>query len=138
MKLSMIFFPAFALGVNFGRRSDQEDARINFLDGAIQELSEMIDLVDAGFHFDDAAFDAYDADEHILARSSRDLLGYNRNINHAHQLATRNRVNEPVPGLGARMDFMRRQGRLTKAEYLRVMAEMRLRMRMNALKILGY
>ena len=138
MKLSMIFFPALAFGANFGRRSDQEIAGMDYLDATIQELSNMIDLEEAGFDFDDAAFDAYDADEHILARSSRDLLGYNRNINHAHQLATRNRINEPVPGLGARMDFMRRQGRLTKAEYLRVMAEMRLRMRMNALKILGY
>ena len=135
MKLSMIFFPAFALGVNFGRRSDQEFARINFLDGAIQELSDMINLVDAGFDFDDASFDT---DEHILARSSRDLLGYNRNINHAHQLATRNRVNEPVPGLGARMDYMRRKGRLTKAEYFRVMAQIKIRMRMNALRKLGY
>ena len=135
MKLSMIFFPAFALGVNFGRRSGQEVARINFLDAAIQELSG---LVDAGFDFDDAAFDAYNADEQELARSSRDLLGYNRNINHAHQLATRNRVNQPVPGLGARMDYMRRKGRLTKAEYLRVMAQIKIRMRMNALRKLGY
>ena len=138
MKLSMIFFPALAFGANFGRRSDQEIAGMDYLDATIQELSNMIDLEEAGFDFDDAAFDVYNADEQELARSSRDLLGYNRNINHAHQLATRNRVNEPVPGLGARMDFMRRQGRLTKAEYLRVMAEMRLRMRMNALKILGY
>ena len=138
MKFSMIFFPAFALGVNFGRRSDQEVSRINFLDAAIQELKGMIDLVDAGFDFDDADFNAYDADEQKLVRSSRDLLGYNRNINHAHQLATRNRVNKRVPGLEARMDYMRRKGQLTKAEYVRVMAQIRIRMRMNALRILEY
>ena len=138
MKLSLIFFPAFALGVNFSRRSDQEVARINFLDAAIQELTDMIDLVDAGFDFDDADFNAYDADVQELVRSSRDLLGYNRNINHAHQLATRNPVNKRVPGLGARMDYMRRKGQLTKAEYVRVMAQIRIRMRMNALRKLGY
>ena len=142
MKLSMIFFPALAFGANFGRRSDQEIAGMDYLDATIQELSNMIDLEEAGFDFDDAAFDtfeAFDADgEEELARSSRDLLGYNRNMNHAHQLATRNRVNERVPGLGARMDYMRRQGRLTKAEYLRVMAQIKMRMRMNALRKLGY
>ena len=138
MKIAMTLFPTLAFGVNFGRRSNQEVAQINFLDAAIQELSGMIYHVDAGFDFDDAAFDAYNADEQELARSSRDLLGYNRNINHAHQLATRNRVNEPVPGLGARMDYMRRKGRLTKAEYLRVMAQIKIRMRMNALRKLGY
>ena len=138
----MIFFPALAFGANFGRRSDQEIAGMDYLDATIQELSNMIDLEEAGFDFDDAAFDtfeAFDADgEEELARSSRDLLGYNRNMNHAHQLATRNRVNERVPGLGARMDYMRRQGRLTKAEYLRVMAQIKMRMRMNALRKLGY
>ena len=138
----MIFFPALAFGVNFGRRSDQEIAGMDYLDATIQELSNMIDLEEAGFDFDDAAFDtfeAFDADgEEELARSSRDLLGYNRNINHAHQLATRNRVNERVPGLGARMDYMRRQGKLTKTEYLRVMAQIKMRMRMNALRKLGY
>ena len=138
----MIFFPALAFGANFDRRSDQEIAGMDYLDATIQELSNMIDLEEAGFDFDDAAFDtfeAFDADgEEELARSSRDLLGYNRNINHAHQLATRNRVNERVPGLGARMDYMRRQGRLTKAEYLRVMAQIKMRMRMNALRKLGY
>ena len=142
MKISMIFFPALAFGANFGRRSDQEIAGMDYLDATIQELSNMIDLEEAGFDFDDAAFDtfeAFDADgEEELARSSRDLLGYNRNMNHAHQLATRNRVNERVPGLGARMDYMRRQGRLTKAEYLRVMAQIKMRMRMNALRKLGY
>ena len=143
MKLSMIFFPALAFGANFGRRSDQEIAGMDYLDATIQELSNMIDLEEAGFDFDDAAFDTFDAidaDEEFeeLARSSRDLLGYNRNMNHAHQLATRNRVNERVPGLGARMDYMRRQGRLTKAEYLRVMAQIKIRMRMNALRKLGY
>ena len=143
MKLSMIFFPALAFGANFGRRSDQEIAGMDYLDATIQELSNMIDLEEAGFDFDDAAFDTFDAidaDEEFeeLARSSRDLLGYNRNMNHAHQLATRNRVNERVPGLGARMDYMRRQGRLTKAEYLRVMAQIKMRMRMNALRKLGY
>ena len=138
----MIFFPALAFGANFYRRSDQEIAGMDYLDATIQELSNMIDLEEAGFDFDDAAFDtfeAFDADgEEELARSSRDLLGYNRNMNHAHQLATRNRVNERVPGLGARMDYMRRQGRLTKAEYLRVMAQIKMRMRMNALRKLGY
>ena len=139
----MIFFPALAFGANFGRRSDQEIAGMDYLDATIQELSNMIDLEEAGFDFDDAAFDTFDAidaDEEFeeLARSSRDLLGYNRNMNHAHQLATRNRVNERVPGLGARMDYMRRQGRLTKAEYLRVMAQIKMRMRMNALRKLGY
>ena len=143
MKLSMIFFPALAFGANFGRRSDQEIAGMDYLDATIQELSNMIDLEEAGFDFDDAAFDTFDAidaDEKFeeLSRSSRDLLGYNRNMNHAHQLATRNRVNERVPGLGARMDYMRRQGRLTKAEYLRVMAQIKMRMRMNALRKLGY
>ena len=143
MKLSMIFFPALAFGANFGRRSDQEIAGMDYLDATIQELSNMIDLEEAGFDFDDAAFDTFDAidaDEEFeeLARSSRDLLGYNRNMNHAHQLATRNRVNERVPGLGARMDYMRRQGRLTKAEYLRVMAQIKMRMRMDALRKLGY
>ena len=143
MKLSMIFFPALAFGANFGRRSDQEIAGMDYLDATIQELSNMIDLEEAGFDFDDAAFDTFDAidaDEEFeeLSRSSRDLLGYNRNMNHAHQLATRNRVNERVPGLGARMDYMRRQGRLTKAEYLRVMAQIKMRMRMNALRKLGY
>ena len=142
MKISMIFFPALAFGANFGRRSDQEIAGMDYLDATIQELSNMIDLEEAGFDFDDAAFDtfeAFDADgEEELARSSRDLLGYNRNMNHAHQLATRNRVNERVPGLGARMDYMRRQGKLTKTEYLRVMAQIKMRMRMNALRKLGY
>ena len=142
MKLSMIFFPALAFGANFGRRSDQEIAGMDYLDAIIQELSNIIDLEEAGFDFDDAAFDtfeAFDADgEEELARSSRDLLGYNRNMNHAHQLATRNRVNERVPGLGARMDYMRRKGQLTKAEYVRVMAQIRIRMRMNALRKLGY
>ena len=138
----MIFFPALAFGANFGRRSDQEIAGMDYLDATIQELSNMIDLEEAGFDFDDAAFDTFEAfdayGEEELARSSRDLLGYNRNMNHAHQLATRNRVNERVPGLGARMDYMRRQGRLTKAEYLRVMAQIKMRMRMNALRKLGY
>ena len=138
----MIFFPALAFGANFGRRSDQEIAGMDYLDATIQELSNMIDLEEAGFDFDDAAFDtfeAFDADgEEELARSSRDLLGYNRNMNHAHQLATRNRVNERVPGLGARMDYMRRQGRLTKAEYLRAKAIIKMQMRRNALKKLGY
>ena len=143
MKLSMIFFPALAFGANFGRRSDQEIAGMDYLDATIQELSNMIDLEEAGFDFDDAAFDTFDAidaDEEFeeLSRSSRDLLGYNRNMNHAHQLATRNRVNERVPGLGARMDYMRRKGRLTKAEYFRVMAQIKIRMRMNALRKLGY
>ena len=138
MKLSMIFFPALAFGANFGRRSDQEIAGMDYLDATIQELSNMIDLEEAGFDFDDADFNAYDADVQELVRSSRDLLGYNRNINHAHQLATRNRVNERVPGLEARMDYMRRKGQLTKAEYVRVMAQIRIRMRMNALRKLGY
>ena len=143
MKLSMIFFPALAFGANFGRRSDQEIAGMDYLDATIQELSNMIDLEEAGFDFDDAAFDTFDAidaDEEFeeLARSSRDLLGYNRNMNHAHQLATRNRVNERVPGLGARMDYMRRQGSLTKTEYLRIKAQIRIQMRMNALRKLGY
>ena len=138
MKISMIFFPALAFGVNFGRRSDQEIAGMDYLDATIQELSNMIDLEEAGFDFDDADFNAYDADVQELVRSSRDLLGYNRNINHAHQLATRNRVNERVPGLEARMDYMRRKGQLTKAEYVRVMAQIRIRMRMNALRKLGY
>ena len=140
----MIFFPALAFGANFYRRSDQEIAGMDYLDATIQELSNMIDLEEAGFDFDDAAFDnfdAIDADEELreeLARSSRDLLGYNRNMNHVHQLATRNRVNERVQGLGARMDYMRRQGRLTKAEYLRAMAIIKMQMRRNALKKLGY
>ena len=137
----MIFFPALAFGANFGRRSDQEIAGMDYLDATIQELSNMIDLEEAGFDFDDAAFDTFDADEELreeLARSSRDLLGYNRNMNHVHQLATRNRVNERVQGLGARMDYMRRQGRLTKAEYLRAMAIIKMQMRRNALKKLGY
>ena len=138
MKISMIFFPALAFGVNFGRRSDQEIAGMDYLDATIRELSNMIDLEEAGFDFDDADFNAYDADVQELVRSSRDLLGYNRNINHAHQLATRNRVNERVPGLEARMDYMRRKGQLTKAEYVRVMAQIRIRMRMNALRKLGY
>ena len=140
----MIFFPALAFGANFDRRSDQEIAGMDYLDATIQELSNMIDLEEAGFDFDDAAFDtfeAFDADEELreeLARSSRDLLGYNRNMNHVHQLAIRNRVNERVQGLGARMDYMRRQGRLTKGEYLRVMAIIKIQMRRNALEKLGY
>ena len=99
----------------------------------------MIDLEDAGFDFDDAALDTFSAiDSDELSRSSRDLLGYNRIINHAHQLATRNRVNERVPGLGARMDYMRRAGRLTKAEYLRVKAQINIIKRMKTLRKLGY
>ena len=139
MKLSMIFFPALALGINLSRGFDQEIAGMDYLDATFQELSSMIDLEDAGFDFDDAALDTFDAiDTDELSRSSRDLLGYNRIINHAHQLATRNRVNERVPGLGARMDYMIRVGRLTKAEYLRVMAQINIIKRMNTLRKLGY
>ena len=139
MKLSIIFLPSLAIGVNIGRRSDQEIAGMDYFDATFQELSSMIDFEDAGFDFDDATLDTFDAvgaDE--LSRSSRDLLGYNRNINHAHQLAIRNRVNERVPGLGARMDYMIRVGRLTKAEYLRVMAQIKIIKRMNTLRKLGY
>ena len=135
MKLSIFVLPALALGANFGRRSNQEIAEIDYLDATIQELSNMIDLEDAGFDLDDPAFFA---DEEELARSSRDLTGWNRNINHGLQLATRNRSNQSVPGLANRMDFMMRQGKFTREEFFRALAQIKKRRRMDALRKLGY
>ena len=73
-----------------------------------------------------------------LTRSSRDLTGWNRNINHGHQLATRNRSNQTVPGLASRIDFMMLQGTFTRAEFLQALAQIKKRRRMDALRKLGY
>ena len=135
MKLSIFVLPVLALGTNSRRRSNQEIAATDFLDATIQKLSNMIDLEDAGFDLKDVEFCA---NKEELARSSRDLTGWNRNINHGHQLATRNRSNQSVPGLSSRLDFMMHQGKITTEEFFQALAQIKKRRRMDALRKLGY
>jgi len=118
MKLSIFVLPALAFGGNFGRRFNQQIAEID-LDATMHELSNMIDLEE-------------------LARSSRDLTGWNRNINHGLQLATRNRSNQSVPGLANRMNFMIRQGMFSREEFIQALVEIKKQRRMDALRKLGY
>ena len=135
MKLSIFVLPALAFGGNFGRRFNQQIAEIDYLDATFQELSNMIDLEDAGFDLEDGEFFA---DEEELSRSSRDLTGWNRNINHGLQLATRNRSNQSVPGLANRMNFMIRQGMFSREEFIQALVEIKKQRRMDALRKLGY
>ena len=130
----MFVFPALALGATFGRNSFQleeqglAETNNDFLDAELQELSNMID-------FEDAL-----AGQEVLTRSSRDLIGWNRNINHGHQIAKR--MNSSFKPATSQLEFLLSNGNYSMDEIMQTMAQIKARQdrirRMKMARKMGY
>ena len=131
----MFVFPALAIGATFGRirhsnqLEEQQVAETNdFLDAELQELSNMID-------FEDAL-----AEQEVLTRSSRSLIGWNRNINHGHQIAKR--MNSSFKPATSQLEFLLSNGNYSMDEIMQTMARIKARQdrirRMKMARKMGY
>ena len=133
MKLSVFVFPALAFGATHGRHSNQRLVDTDgFFDAKFQERFNKIDLRD-----NDAAFPALTEQEE-LARSSRDLIGWNRYVNHGNQITRRMSSKQAA---SSQLEFILRTGNypvnIMKALAKIKAQQTRLR-RMKMIQILGY
>jgi len=130
MKLSIFVLPALAFGATFGRHSNQQSDN-DFLEAELQQISDMIDLEDG------LAFDAIAEEE--LARSSRDLIGWNRNINHGFEREQRMKSVRPA---SKQLDFILSTGNYSVEDIIQAMNRIKARQnkirRMQLIRNLGY
>ena len=113
MKLSTLVFPALAFGITNNRRSIQD-----------------FDVVDNQFlkEFFDSTFDEL-ADKESLNRSSRDPIGWNRNVNHGFEREQRLRSNRPASNRppSNELDFIINTGNYSVDDIIEAMARIRAR-----------
>ena len=125
----MFVLPTLAFGATFGRYSNQQFDN-DFLEAELQQISDMIDLEDYGTTFDAIA------EQEELSRSSRDLIGWNRNVNHGFQI--RNQI-KPA---SKQLDFILSTGDYSVEEIMQAMNRIKARQerirRMKMIRKLGY
>ena len=132
MKISIFVLPALAFGATFGRYSNQQLDN-DFLEAELQQISDMIDLEDYGATFDEIA------EQEELSRSSRDLIGWNRNVNHGFEREQRMKSNRPA---SSQLDFILSTGNYSVEEIIQAMNRIKARQekirRMKMIRKLGY